>query len=99
MTHKIRIHKALALFPADARNLDTFKIVPRGQYRVERVANPLKQNESPWLKIAGESWANAEACWQAVSMDWEKSSADFQIGSVIPQVLLALICLGLMLIR
>ncbi len=99
MSRKIKIHKALALFPADAGNLDTFKMVPRGQYVVERVANPLKKDGPPWLQIAGEPWANAEACWQSLSMNWENSSGDFHIGSVIPQVVLAVICLGLMLIR
>jgi hypothetical protein len=98
MPRTIKIHEPLVLFPVDTGDLAKHNIVPRGEYQVEPVPNPIKKGGPPWLRIVGEPWANAEACWQAVKAADEKSSAIFHPRSQASAIVLAALCAGLFLV-
>lgn len=62
----IEISKSLLLFSSHTGTLQQHKELVPGKYKVERIDNPLKVGAEPWLKLVGEAWGNAAACWEAV---------------------------------
>jgi len=74
MPRFITITKSLILFPAETGDLSQHHAFPHGSYAVEPVPNPLNKKGEPWLRIVGQSWANARPCWEAVSSEPTKNS-------------------------
>ena len=58
----IRISHELVLFQADTADFSVHRAIPAGEYQVEEI---LAKGQC-WLVLKGESWGNAEACWEAV---------------------------------
>ena len=79
MTQTIEIHKPLLLFPTRTGNLRQHKELPPGKYKVERINNPLKVGAEPWLKLVGEEWGNAAACWEALQVGRKSPLCDVEI--------------------
>jgi len=61
-TRRISIGHELALFPPAASDRSQYKVIPPGDYEVGEVIHGRQE----WLKLAGEDWGNAKACWEAV---------------------------------
>lgn len=61
-TRRINIRHELALFPPGAADRTQHKFIPPGDYEVEEMVH----GREGWLKLAGEDWGNAKACWEAV---------------------------------
>ncbi len=59
---RIRIHHELVLFRTETNELSSFRAMPPGEYEVEETLHGMRR----WLKLAGESWGNADICWEAV---------------------------------
>ncbi len=61
-TRRMNIRHELALFPPGAADRSLYEVIPPGDYEVEEVIH----GREGWLKLAGEDWGNAKACWEAV---------------------------------
>jgi tetratricopeptide (TPR) repeat protein len=61
-TRRIEIHHELVLFPTVAGTSPLHKAIPPGTYEVGEIYHGTRR----WLKLAGEDWANAEMCWEAI---------------------------------
>jgi thioredoxin-like negative regulator of GroEL len=61
-TRRINIRHELALFPPGAADRLQQRFIPPGDYEVEEMIH----GREVWLKLAGEDWGNAKACWEAV---------------------------------
>jgi len=61
-TRRICVHHELVLFAAEKNDLSSYKTIPPGGYVVEETLH----GPHRWLTLAGESWGNAEICWEAV---------------------------------
>ncbi len=94
MPRSIAINQPLVLFRAESGDFNQHQIVPRGSYAVEPVPNPLNRKSEPWLKIVGQPWANARACWEVVSNQPPKNSR-FEWQCQIAGGILALLCVCL----
>jgi hypothetical protein len=98
MARKIIIYKSLALFPSDSGKLDQHKIVPSGSYEVEPVASPINKNAGVWLKLVGEPWGNARACWESVAEVPEQVAHSSRPPSQTALLVIGGLCLGLTLL-
>jgi tetratricopeptide (TPR) repeat protein len=59
---QVRITHELLLFESGANDRSNYKVIPPGTYDIE---DALVGNRR-WLMLKGESWGNADSCWQAV---------------------------------
>jgi hypothetical protein len=98
MSRKITIHKPLTVFPADTGNLKLYKVLPSGAYDLEPAPNPIKKTGEAWLKVAGESWGNAKACWESVAVPPEQAGRASEPKSQTPLLVVAGLCLALTLL-
>jgi hypothetical protein len=102
MPQTIRISKPLFLFSVESGDLEEPKLVPRGTYKVQRVADPRnkggKGNKGGkrWLRIMGQPWGNAEACWYAMAHSSTKSGPIIPPWLQLPGLLVVLVCFGLL---
>ena len=60
-------------FPTEASDFSSHKVIPPGDHEVEETIHGTQR----WLKLAAESWGNAEICWAAVQA---VASGKFQPG-------------------
>jgi len=98
MPRKITIHKSLTVFPADTGNLKLYKVLPVGSYDTETAPNPIKKTGEVWLKVAGESWGNAKACWESAAEPLEQMARAPEPKSQTPLLVIAGLCLALTLL-